>query len=618
MKRNVKNKMIAVLILMLISVAALTACGKCEHSYKEGVCVKCGVSDPDYVPVCTHSYVNGVCIECGNVCSHSYTEGVCSECKFVCRHVYIEGVCDECRYECPHSYVNGVCTKCGNVCSHSFKDGVCSDCGTACAHTYAEGKCSECGTVCSHSYVDSVCSECGISCTHNFGGGVCSLCGAADPNHVPADGGISMYREIVEKYKALVLYKYVNEELPPKKGEQPFYVDTLYTVVAQFDTTKDFGYAFKDINGDGYFELLLTENANRLYAMFTIVDKAPVLVTTFQQGMGYLGSGGLVFYNSKSFDTSGGQIYLGYHMTHLVDGKLVGFTYGWEDADGDYATQNDEIYYLTSEDGVKKVLSYDEYKAFRSPYTYYWESATRLTKLNGLRCFSALTDSYFTDITADFSTYDSIIKTFGLMHSSVTGGKCVRSKWISGAYDGGMIFENEEDFVIYNKLFAACSLVQSNQSAVFGYAKSDLNGDGVEELILLESKFNVLAIFTEVDGSPVLLDSYNDLRTAFIDANGRIHVKQRIIPGNEDDHEYFVYEVGKGELIEKTAVGVKFDHLGNKTEIYKLANGVKTNIEQSEWDALYAQFALDLGESSFASYTKEKSGLSFLTLDANR
>jgi len=421
-----------------------------------------------------------------------------------------------------------------------------------------------------------------------------------------------MYSEIVEKYKYLVLYKYVNEELPPIIGDQPFYMDALYEVADQFDPTKNFGYAFKDIDGDGYLELLLVESANRLYAMFTIINKVPALVTTFQSGMGYLGNEGLIFFNNKKFDSSGGQIYLGYNMMHLVNGNLVGVTYGWEDADGDYGTQNDEIYYYISETGVKKEFSYDEYKAYKSPYEYYWESPTRLTKLNNLKFNSALMETYLTQITADFSTYDSIIKTFGLMHSEVAGGKFVRSKWIGGTYDNGMIFKSEEDFVIYNKILAACVLVQNNQSAVFGYAKSDLNGDGTPELILLESKYHVLAIFTELDGKVVLLDSYNDFRTAFIDFSGRIHVQQRIIPGNKKDHEYFVYEIGMGKMITEVAVGVKFDHLGNKRKMYKIADKAHTDIEQSEWDTLYAQYVSDIGTATFESYTKDKSGLIFI------
>ena len=166
----------------------------------------------------------------------------------------------------------------------------------------------------------------------------------------------------------------MNEDLPPRSENELFYMDALYEVVGQFDPSKNFGYSFKDIDGDGYVELLLVENTNRLYAMFTIKDKSPALVTTFQQGMGYLGNDGMVFFNTKQFASEGGQIQLGNHIMHLVDGTLVGIAYGWEDVDGDYETQDDEIYYYVSLDGVKTELAYDDYKAIRNEYAYYWDA----------------------------------------------------------------------------------------------------------------------------------------------------------------------------------------------------------------------------------------------------
>ena len=275
MIKNTAKRLVA-FILALIAVFVLVSCGKCEHDYKDGICTLCGEEDHDYVKPCNHTYSLGVCTSCGSFCKHSFA--------------------------------NGACTICGFVCTHS----------------YANGACITCGISCTHNYVDSVCTICGIDCAHIYNEGICENCGAEDPDYIPADGGESLYNEIVEKYKYLVLYKYMNEELPQKGDNAPFYIDALYEVVGQFDSTKNLGYAFKDIDGDGYVELFLTENSNRIYAMFTILDKSPNLVSTFQQGMGYLGHSGTVFFNSKKFDLEGGQIYLGNHITRLVKGELVG------------------------------------------------------------------------------------------------------------------------------------------------------------------------------------------------------------------------------------------------------------------------------------------------------
>ena len=568
MKVYLKKKMIMGAFIAMLSVFVLVLCC-CEnhknHIYQNGICIDCGKSDPNYVAPCNHKYTNGICEVCGE-----------SDPNYVA--------------PCNHNYNNGVCT----VCGESDPDYI-----PPCAHTFVEGVCSKCGVACAHEYVE----------------GICSVCDSWDPDYIPADNGRSMYDDIVSKFKYLVLYKYMNEELPPRGGTEPFYIDPLYEVCADYDPSMNMGYAYKDVDGDGYVELVLTENGCRMYAMFTIVDRAPALVATFQKGMGYLGNNGMVFYNTKSFDSTGGQIALGNHMMRLENGELVGTTYGWEDADGNFNTDDDEQYYCIAEDGVKQELTYDEYKVYRNMYEYYWSYPTRLTKLNNLRPYPAIIEDYITDHTADFSSYDAIIKTFSLMHSEVGGSKFVRSKWASGAYDMGMHFTSDEDFVIYNRIIAACVLVQKNEKAVFGYAKSDLNGDGTDELIILERNFHVIAIFTEIDGDIVLLDSYNDLRTAFIDAEGLIHVRQQIIPGSSSDFEYFVYEVGEGTLNSIVSIGTKTN--SDASQEYEIIDGSRVDIEKTEWDTLYASYLTDIGSDTFDSYTKNKSGLTFVNLPEN-
>ncbi len=515
-------------------------------------------------------------------------------------------------------------TACGG-CKHKYVDGVCSECGEAdpdykapCSHSYTDGVCSKCGASdpdyippCAHSYVKGACTLCGEACDHSYSEGVCSVCGAEDPDYIPADGGASMYEDIVEKFQYLILYKHLNEELPPKGSNEPFYVDALYEVAGEYNPSIEMGYAFRDIDGDGYSELLLMGRESRIYGMFTILNKEPALVATFQQGMGYIDPDGMIFYNSKEFGDNGGQIALEYHMTYLVDGQLVGVEYGWVDVD------QDTIYYCVSEDGVRTELSYDEYKLYKNAYEYYWNYPTRLTRLNGFRFYTALIDSANPVVTADFSTYDAIINTFGLMYSHVAEGKYEKTKWTGGAYDSKMLFSSEEDYALYNKIIAACVLVQNNSKAVFGYALKDLNGDGADELILLDSKFYVLAIFTEIDGKPILLDTYTDLRSAFIDKNGYIHVAQRVIPGGENDYEYFVLEAGAGELVCKTAIGVKYSADATQDKIYKIVDGTAVNVEQAEWDALYAEYLADIGNTEFNTYTKNEAGLTFVAVPVN-
>lgn len=617
-----KNKKIILLILvLLLAVAVFSACGGCDHNYIDGVCSECGDTKPDSNPEtesvsapesdgesASTTVADSEAITVGDPDSET-TPATDTESKVVTDGETASATEGESRSESesvsntetePSVDTDGESTP---VIVETESD------SESVSETDTDSE--------SISEPDTETESTPVAdCEHDYANGVCTKCGEADPDHIPADGGASMYDDIVDDFKNLILYKYINEELPPRGDNDPYYFDALYEVAGLFDPTTEMGYAFKDINDDKYVELMLIGRDSRLYAIFTIIDNAPALVTTFQKGMGYLSPDGIIFYNTKEFDANGGQIFLGNHITRLVGGELVGIAYGWIDTDSDFSTEDDSLYYCAGEDGIRNEMTYEEYKILRSLYEHFWDYPTRLTKLSGLKFNPTLLNSSNPQTPADFSTYDAIINTFGLMHSDVAGGKYVRTDWISSEYDLGMIFNSNEDYVLYNKLIAACTLVQNSSKAAFGYAVKDLNGDGVDELILLESKFYVLAIFTQVDGTPVLLDTYTDLRSACIDADGLIHVKQRIIPGNKKDYEYFVYEVKGAELVCKTAIGVKYSPEGAQDSWYKTVDGVTSDIEQTEWDALYAEYSIDIGTMAFNEYTELNSGLEFVRTPA--
>ena len=143
-----------------------------------------------------------------------------------------------------------------------------------------------------------------------------------------------------------------------------------------------------------------------------------------------------------------------------------------------------------------------------------------------------------------------------------------------------------------------------------------------DELILLEgTKHHVLAIFTEVSGKAVLLDTYNDLRTAFIDADGLIHVKQTVIPGYKDDDTlYTVYEIKDGKLSAKLSVGEEYRQSGKYSseayKWYKIEGGNRVELTEEEWNALYAEYALEIDSDEYSgkynAYTEKSAGLTFV------
>lgn len=104
-----KTAILLLAIFLLSFLATFASCTTaCEHSFTNGVCSKCGQSQPP----CKHEYANGVCSKCGQAdpdyvapCEHNYVKGVCSKC----------GQADPNYVPCAHSFVKGACVKCGEA-----------------------------------------------------------------------------------------------------------------------------------------------------------------------------------------------------------------------------------------------------------------------------------------------------------------------------------------------------------------------------------------------------------------------------------------------------------------------------------------------------------------------
>lgn len=589
-----KNKKLIALILAICTcLTAFSGCFECKHKkYSNGVCEKCGAA-------CVHVYENSVCVVCGEECSHNFLNGACVSCDKPCVHNYVDGTCSVCTKKCAHNFINGFCSICDMPCSHNYVNGVCSVCNGECSHIYE----------------NSVCTVCGVNCPHDFANGVCKDCSAEDPDYIPEDGGVSLYDEIVDKFKELTLYKSTFETLPERTEGDAYYLDALYEVLYYYDPSIDIGYAFKDIDGDGYVEFLITEDSSRLYAIFTIINKIPTCIRTFQNGLGYLAPDGTIFYNVKN-----GLIYLENNFSKLVDGELVTFTYGWYDSDENAETDND-IYFTVDEACVETTISKDEYDEYRRKYNGYWSYATRHTRLSGLRFYLAIETASSANKAAAFFDYEIIIDTFTSMATYIAGdGRYAKTKWTSGESDKRMIFLSDEDYYIYNKITAGCVLLQESTTPVFGYALKDLDNNGVDELLLLDNAYNLFAIFTMVDGNAVLLDSYHEWHTAFIDKNGDIHVKDIVFPGREKDAKYSVYEVAGDKLSLKSSILVTHDlttvseKLAKPSGWYKAVNGEMVAIEQSEYDSLYEAFAGNLGSATYGEYNQLNAGLAFVSV----
>ena len=149
-----------------------------------------------------------------------------------------------------------------------------------------------------------------------------------------------------------------------------------------------------------------------------------------------------------------------------------------------------------------------------------------------------------------------------------------------------------------------------------GYSVKDLNGDGVDELVLMNKDYYIMAIFSYSNKKPVLLGNYWERNSCWIDEKGWIHENGS---GGADYSTNSVYKIADGgaelELI------VEFGTNGHEwigdiayTKYYKLVNGEKAEITESEYNNLGEQYCNYLGSVKGAAATKAYSGLEFISM----
>ncbi len=149
-----------------------------------------------------------------------------------------------------------------------------------------------------------------------------------------------------------------------------------------------------------------------------------------------------------------------------------------------------------------------------------------------------------------------------------------------------------------------------------GYAIKDLNGDGADELVLLNNEYYIMAIFSYADGKPVLLGNYWERNSCWIDDNGLIHNHGS---SGADRSTSAIYKIADGgeslELISEFGTN-GHEWIGDVayTKYYKVVDGEKVSITESEWTALAEQYGKYLGGVAGEEATKQYSGLTFTSL----
>ena len=157
-----------------------------------------------------------------------------------------------------------------------------------------------------------------------------------------------------------------------------------------------------------------------------------------------------------------------------------------------------------------------------------------------------------------------------------------------------------------------------------GYAIKDINGDGVDELVLLKEDYTVLAIFTYADGKPIMVGGYYYykftttrpyLTNCWIYGDGTIYTSD--LSGFDRFRVYRIAEDGKSlETVADYGWSLYMDYTINSsiTKYYKCIDGQKIEISEDEYQAIHEQYEKRLGSYSVTEANKEYAGFDYVSL----
>ena len=267
------------------------------------------------------------------------------------------------------------------------------------------------------------------------------------------------------------------------------------------------GYATNDLNGDGTLELVLLNADYTLVAIFSMKDGRPILLTRFwNRRGGWIDRNGYIHVGGSNGVDSGSRTI--YRICEGGGDLELLYEYGrdgceWVD---DVAVTK----YYKIENGEKAYITEEEYDYIDEQYNHYlgdrdFKEVTR--KYSGLQ-FNSLFGEAFT-----FSTYGNVLAAMRFMTGMYNLYKLGEAKREDFEYRYDLSTEYNRE--MYEKLD---SLVRTwyppalggsfSHENAFAYAIKDLNGDGVDELVIIDGEmFDAVAVMTEKDGKIEVYDT---------------------------------------------------------------------------------------------------------------
>lgn len=355
----------------------------------------------------------------------------------------------------------------------------------------------------------------------------------------------ALYDDIISQYTELLTAKHNGQEITKPDTEnmddrERAIAEATYGIVdacKRAEAIENLGYGYKDLDCNGVPELIILSYQISIKAIFTISNKLPVLLEASygSNGSFLFGSQNNRFFLSRSTVTNN-IAEATFYTCHVEGDKMI--------YDAIYGKVYDQekktvLEIFQTVDGNRTSIDEDVFFNLDREYQKLRDTVDCTTdKLAAPRTHLFLEDTV-TDPNlpiADFSSYAAIRKTY------LAISECLDEfdsyAWCRGKYDNLFAFPSDRSFEYYNKLLH----IAYSGGSDMGYDELDLNGDGVDELVLMTEDYSIKAIFTQKGGVPVLLESVTfGYHTCWLDEEGLIHVDR------EDYYEleYSLYEYTK-------------------------------------------------------------------------
>lgn len=408
------------------------------------------------------------------------------------------------------------------------------------------------------------------------------------------------YDGIIAEYTALLTAKQNGETLTPpdttgmSEGEAAI-SEAVYTAVNITNFPEDMAYTYWDMDGNGTLELLLMTSPPTLKAIFTLDGETPVLLGHADENvMWYYSTKGELIRIHEALEEEQGNNTLTYARvtgTALTEDTSFGVTY--EIKDGKRPITG----YYEMVDGEKHTIDKERYDSLTEVYNALWDDANLYEdKLNTPCMFFPLAEGDETPPPADFSSYEAVKSTFKAMVAYVPRAN---AQWPTGKLDACFTYDSDEKFRVYNHLMLMARQYAPNNGVLFsntypeggenayGYCEADINGDGINELLLMTDDYSVFSIFTTVKGKVVYVEDYTDFLLDWgfkgMDAEGRFYGWRATTEGL--GREWSVFEMGEDGRLTQT-LGLKEVFYSENDGYFKTEGGEYVSITEEEYEDL--------------------------------